>query len=390
MPASQTIHASGERHEPLPLPPCVALVLQGGGALGSYQGGVFEELELNAIRPGWVAGISIGAVNAALIAGNPPEKRVAAIKAFWKIATGGLPGFILPENDMVREWAHLWSAGAIATFGVPGFFRPNWTPPFMAPKGSAESVSFYDTQPLAKTLNDLVDWDLLNNGPVRVSIGAVDVESGNFVFFDNRAEGLEGGGQHVRIDVRHIMASGALPPGFPAVEIDGRHYWDGGIVSNTPLGYIIENQPASDMLVFQVDLFPAAGPLPQELSDVWSREKDIRFSSRTRQVTDQYIRQRREHETIRRLLAKLPKGMDNDPDVAALRAAVSDHAVNVVHLIYKSRAWQTGARDFEFSSQTSRDNWRQGRDAVRQSVMHGDVLARNIANGRTAAFDLGD
>ncbi|WP_164117255.1 patatin-like phospholipase family protein [Sphingorhabdus sp. Alg239-R122] len=369
----------------LPLPDDVALVLQGGGALGSFQAGAYEALREKAIDVNWIAGISIGAVNAALIAGNPPEKRLSALRDFWNLVTGGLPDITIFPSDMMKQWAHFMSAGAVASTGAPGFFRPHMLPAAFAPPGSNEAISFYDTSPLRKTLDEMVDWDLLNNGPIRVSIGAVDVETGNFAYFDTQAK--DG---RTEIDARHIMASGALPPGFPPVEIDGRHYWDGGLVSNTPLAYVLEHQERRDMLVFQIDLFPARGTMPRSINDVWSREKDIRYSSRTRQVTDQYLRLRKEHDVIRRLLKKLPAKMRDDKDAQRLQDIVEEGAVSIVQLIYKLQDWESGARDFEFSRSTMRDHWQQGQDAVAATIRKGDILARNIRDGKTASFDLGD
>lgn len=367
---------------PLPLPSEVALLLQGGGALGSFQAGVYERLDLLGIDISWVAGISIGAVNAAIIAGNLPHRRISRLKKFWLTVSGGMPNVVLPEIDHIREAAHLMAAGAVATFGVPGMFRPRLWPSMLMPEGSPGAISFYDSAPLKDTLNACIDWDLLNDGPVRLSVGAVDVESGNFAYWDTR-----GPNGKTRIDARHIMASGALPPGLPPVEIDGRWYWDGGIVSNTPLAHVLDHQ-VEDMLVFQVDLFPAEGPKPQQMTDVYSRTKDIQYSSRTRQVTDQYLRLRREHRAIAALLEKLPPDLRDDPDAVRLRQCLDRGSVNIVHLIYRSRAWESGARDFEFSRATMLDHWSQGRDAV-QEVMHkGDLIARNILNGKSATFDL--
>ncbi|AUW58007.1 hypothetical protein C1T17_07700 [Sphingobium sp. SCG-1] len=371
---------------PLPLPEHVALLLQGGGALGSFQAGVYEKLDELAIEVDWVAGISIGAVNAAIIAGNPPARRMERLKQFWDQVSGGMPNLWLPDNDHIREAAHLAAAGSVAMFGVPGFFRPHMIPSAFMPKGTAGAISYYDSTPLVATLDSLIDWDLLNDGPVRISVGAVDVESGNFAYWDNR--GPDGVSRsNARIDARHIMASGALPPGLPPIEIEGRYYWDGGLVSNTPLTHVLENQ-CGDMLVFQVDLFPAEGPMPQQMTDVWSRQKDIQYSSRTRQVTDQYLRLRREHKAIRAVLNHLPAEMCDDPEVQRVRALLDDGSVNIVHLIYRSRAWESGARDFEFSRATMLDHWGQGRDAV-DGVMHkGDLIASNILDGVSAAFDL--
>jgi len=367
------------RHAPgLPLPDTVALVLQGGGALGAYQAGVIEELHTAGIEVDWVAGISIGAVNAALFAGNPPEKRLAAIKAFWEGATAALPDFSLPMHDAARELSHEWAAGMVMLGGVPGFFRPRLLPPAFALPGTPEALSFYDTSPLKETLDRLVDWDLLNNGPIRLSVGAVDIQSGNFRYFDTRDE---------KLDARHIMASGALPPGLPPVEIDGCWYWDGGLVSNTPLTHILDRQD-SDTLIFQIDLFPAADKLPRTMTDVIAREKEIRFSSRTRTVSDERMRLRQERQMVCRLLDKLPPELMDDPEVQAVRARVSEYPVSLVQLIYRANAWEGGSRDFEFSARSMHEHWQAGRMAVAETMANAQLVARNILDGNTAAFDL--
>lgn len=362
----------------MPLPEQVALVLQGGGALGSYQAGVFEALAQAAVPIDWVAGISIGAVNAALIAGNPPERRVSALRAFWEEMTSALPSFPLYPDDQLREAVHEWSAGFVAMAGVPGFFGPRFVPPMFATPGSCGALSFYDSAPLAKTLDDLVDWDLVNGGPVRLSVGAVDIESGNFRYFDSATE---------RLDTRHVMASGALPPGLPPVEIDGKWWWDGGLVSNTPLQHVLDHQNDS-LLVFQVDLFSAAADRPRTIMDVLAREKEIRFSSRTRQVTDELIRLRKERELIRKVLAKLPPALRKDSDVEALTAMAKEQPVSLVHLIYRANAWEGGSRDFEFSARTMREHWMAGETAVDETMANAEILAENVLTGRTAAFDL--
>jgi NTE family protein len=366
------------RDAPLPLPGCVALVLQGGGALGSYQAGVIEALAGAEIEPDWVAGISIGAINAAIVAGNPPERRVERLEAFWNRVTSGLPSFPIFPQDQVRELVHEWSAAAVLAQGVPGFFHPRTVPPFFATPGSCAALSYYDTAALAETLDALIDWDLLNTGPVRLSVGAVEIESGNFRYFDTTTD---------RIDARHIMASGALPPGLPPVEIDGNYYWDGGLVSNTPLIHVLDHQRDA-MLVFQVDLFSAAAAMPHTITDVMAREKEIRFSSRTRQVSDERLKLRKERELIRKVLAKLPDSLADDPDVAALRAAADEKPVSLVHLIYRANAWEGGSRDFEFSARSMREHWQAGRDDVARTMANARLIASNIADGRTAAFDL--
>lgn len=363
----------------LPLPDQVALVLQGGGALGAYQVGIFEALDKAQIEIDWVAGISIGAVNAAIIAGNPPGERLSRLHAFWDKVTAALPALAVFNGDYGREALHETAAGMVAMFGVPGFFRPRFLPPFIAPSGTPEALSYYDSAPLAQTLDDLIDWDLLNDGPMRLSVGAVEIESGNFHYFDNRSGD--------RIDARHIMASGALPPGLPPVEIEGKLWWDGGLVSNTPLSHIVDHQ-SGDMLVFQVDLFPSASGRPLTMLDVIAREKEIRYSSRTRQISDQLIRERLEHQQIRRLLDKLPPEMGNDPDVVALREATRESSLSLVQLIYRANAWEGGSRDYEFSQRTMRDHIEAGRAAIAETMTRSELIARNIFDGTTAAFDL--
>jgi NTE family protein len=366
------------RAKAMPLPEQVALVLQGGGALGSYQAGVYEALDGAGIEIDWIAGISIGAVNAAIIAGNPPELRVERLKAFWDGATSALPSFPLYPNDRLREAVHEWSAGFVAMAGVPGFFRPRPVPPAFASPGSAGALSFYDSAPLRETLDALVDWDLVNEGPVRLSVGAVEVESGNFRYFDSATD---------RIDARHVMASGALPPGLPPVEIDGHWYWDGGLVSNTPLGHVLDHQ-AEELLVFQCDLFAAGAPMPKTIMDVMAREKEIRFSSRTRQVSMERLRLRDERAVIRRPLAKLPAELRDDPDARDLAARSAEQPVSLVHLIYRANAWEGGSRDYEFSQRTMHEHWAAGREAVAATMDKSELLARSIEDGRDAAFDL--
>lgn len=362
----------------MPLPDQVALVLQGGGALGSFQAGVYEALDGAGIEIDQVAGISIGAINAALIAGNPPERRIERLRTFWNRTSAALPSFPIWTGDYGRELLHEASAGFVAMFGVPGFFAPNMISPFAAFPGSPQALGFYDPAQLRTTLDELVDWDLLNDGPVCIAVGAVEIESGNFRYFDNRSE---------RLDARHVMASGALPPGLPPVEIDGKLWWDGGIVSNTPLSHVLAHQ-TSELLVFQVDLFPAAGAVPRTMMDVMAREKEIRFSSRTRQVSDQLLDARKEHETARRVLAKLPDTLRDDPDVIRLAALTRELPVNIVQLIYRANKWEGGSRDYEFSARTMEEHWSAGREAVAATIDRSELIAQNIINGRSAAFDL--
>src|ERR1700759_1985674 len=258
------------------------LVLQGGGALGSYQAGAYQALCHQNFEPEWVAGISIGAINAAIIVGNAPEKRVERLKEFWQTVSSPVSWSPVVKGDRARSLFNETSAALIATFGVPGFFTPRFPPAPLWPQGMPQSQSYYDTAPLRLTLERLVDFDRINACETRLSVGAVGVTTGNFKYFDN----FEFRKQGKKIGPDHIMASGALPPGFPCVEIEGEHFWDGGIATNTPLDYVLDTEVDNDLLIFQVDLFSARGPLPLSLLDAAEREKDIRYSSRTRMNTD--------------------------------------------------------------------------------------------------------
>src|ERR1700730_4498401 len=254
------------------------LVLQGGGALGSYQAGAYQALCRHDFEPEWIAGISIGAINAAIIAGNPRETRVERLKEFWEMVSSPISWNPVTKGDRSRSLFNETSAALIATFGVPGFFTPRFPPAPLWPQGSPQSQSVYDTPPLRATLERLVDFDRINDLKTRLSVGAVSVTTGNFKYFDN----FEFQKLRKKIGQEHIMASGALPPGFPSVEIEGEHFWDGGIASNTPLDYVLDEEPRKDLLIFQIDLFSARGPLPKSVLQAAEREKDIRYSSRTR------------------------------------------------------------------------------------------------------------
>ena len=355
------------------------LVLQGGGALGSYQAGIYEALAADGISLDWVAGISIGAINAALIAGNAPEDRVERLKGFWEQVSSAIVGTPWIPGEKARAAFNEASANWIATFGVPGFFAPRFPPATFYPPGAAEALSYYDTSQLKGTLERFVNFDLINQGGVRLSIGAVNVRTGNFVYFDNRCD---------RIGPEHIMASGALPPGFPPVEIDGELYWDGGIVSNTPLQYVLDEERQRDLLIFQVDLFPARGPMPRTLIDAAEREKDIRFSSRTRLNTDMNLESRKAKAAFRRLVAKLPPELMNDADVAFLNQVSHANFTTVMQLIYRRKAYEGNAKDYEFSRATMLEHWAAGRQDGRRSLRNRVWRDRAPDETGVAVFDL--
>ena len=366
-------HALPEAAKPNGTPfESVALLLQGGGALGSYQAGVYEALLDQGIHPTWIAGISIGAINAAIIAGNPQSSRIAALRGFWELVSqtggGGVGewfGKMLPGND-ARGWINQIAAGQIMSNGVPGFFGSRFVPPYLSSPGTPAATSWYDTGALKTTLERFVDFDRINHGETRFSVGAVNVRTGNFAYFDNATDAIR---------AEHIMASGALPPAFPAIEIDGEFYWDGGLVSNTPLDWILSSGSDLDTLVLQVDLWSARGELPATLADVAVRMKEVQFSSRTRAATDAFRRTQALKAAFDELHRKLPDdlAMSNE---AMLLAAASDPAVfNIVQLVYRSATYEGQSKDFEFSRRTMEEHWSAGKRDVKKTLAHPQVTA---------------
>src|SRR5437868_5976231 len=359
------------------------LVLQGGGALGSYQAGAFQALCHQGFDPEWIAGISIGAINAAIIAGNDGEKRVARLKEFWEMVSAPVPWNPVVKGDRERTFFNETSAALIATFGVPGFFAPRIPPAPLWPPGSPQSQSYYDTAPLKKTLERLVDFDRINDLKTRLSVGAVGVASGNLRYFDN----FEFRKLGKKIEPEHIMASGALPPGFPSIVVEGEHYWDGGIASNTPLDHVLGEESNRDLLIFQVDLFSARGDLPTSLLEAAEREKDIRYSSRTRMTTDKNKQVHNIRKAMRELLGKLPDHLKNDPSVEILCKAAQENTVTVVHLIYKSKNYESSSKDYDFSHVAMREHWNAGVRDVHLSMRHKDVLERPQSGQTMMAYD---
>src|SRR3954447_8356350 len=360
------------------------LVLQGGGALGSYQAGAYQALCHFDFEPEWIAGISIGAVNAAIIAGNAREKRVGRLKEFWNMVSAPVPWNPATKSDRGRSLFNETSAALIATFGVPGFFTPRFPPAPLWPQGSRQAQSYYDTAPLRTTLERLVDFDRINALEMRLSVGAVGVTNGNFKYFDN----LEFRKLGKRIGAEHIMASGALPPGFPSIVIDDEHFWDGGIASNTPLDYVLDEDNKDDLLIFQVDLFSARGPLPETLLEAAEREKDIRFSSRTRMNTDKNKKIHDARKALRDLLSKLPDELKSDPSVKFLCEVSKESTVTVVHLIYRSKNYESSSKDYDFSRVGMVEHWNAGARDVHLSMRHKDWLERPQSEETMVTYDL--
>jgi NTE family protein len=347
----------------------IALLLQGGGALGSYQAGVYQALAEADLHPDWIAGISIGAVNAALIAGNPPEKRIERLREFWEAVSTpplGVPYLkSLDLDDSTRRFVNQARAFGILLFGAPHFFTPRSPFALFFPGGRAESVSFYDTAPLQATLERLVDFDRINADEMHLSVGAVNVRTGNFVYFDSKSN---------RIGPSHIIASGSLPPGFPPTEIEGEHYWDGGLVSNTPLEYVLDARPRRDTLAFQVDLWNAEGDVPSDFTESQVRQKEIQYSSRTRAATRQYKRAQKLRLAVANLIRQLPDEARGTPDVKLLEQEADDKVCNIVHLIYRAKSYQGIAKDFEFSRRTMEEHWGSGYDDAVRALQHPEVL----------------
>jgi NTE family protein len=339
----------------------VALVLQGGGALGAYQGGVFEALHEAGIEPRWFSGVSIGAINAAIMVGNRPENRLGRLRDFWETLSKRKIWDFSPAADPFRQWRTLASSLTALNLGLPGFFKPHPVNPWFAAPGASTATSFYDTAELQGTLNRLVDWKLLNSQDHRLSVGAVNVETGNFCYFDTATE---------RLQLEHIMASGALPPAFAPVKIGKDHYWDGGIVSNTPLQYLLEHEAIKDTLVFQVDLFSSRGPLPRDMNSVLGRHKDIMYSSRTRHNTDTFKRSHTLRLALRDALLRVPDTSRTDADRAFLADMEDIAQVNIIHMIYQKKKYEGQSLDYEFSYTSMQEHWQSGLDDTRRTLKH--------------------
>jgi len=439
MPANETKASRRKTHKMQPRPPfeCIALLLQGGGALGAYQAGVYEALSEAHLYPDWVAGISVGAINSALIAGNPPEARFEKLRKFWELVTtpplsGGaaqlaaatengpfrdlldhatdmmalvsamsltffsskpLEGhaakirefwentgrLFAARGDVARGLVNQVSAGVALAHGANAFFARRIPAPWLQPAGTVEATGYYDSAQLKATLESLVDFDRINAAEMRFSVGAVNVSSGNFVYFDNAT--------HV-IGPEHVMASCALPPGFPPVEIEGECYWDGGIVSNTPLQWVLESEPRQDTLAFQVDLWSARGAIPRNMAEVETRRKEIQYSSRTRASTDQFKHSQKIRNALSNVLHWLPEELKDSPEFAVL-SPVADHKVyNLVQLIYRAKRYEGHSKDYEFSRLSMEDHWRAGYHDTVRTLRHPEVIGRPDTSEGVLTFDL--
>ncbi len=339
------------------LPGQVVLVLQGGGALGSYQAGVYQALHEAGVEPDWVIGTSIGAINASLIAGNAPEHRLSRLREFWKRMEQKpvwSPGSVFPGfNEKLAYWSTV-------THGVPGFFRPN---PLAHVSESyplgADRAGFYSTAPLEKTLLELVDFDLANRCAPRLTVGAAHVGTSQMRYFDSRDGELT---------VKHVMASGALPPAFPPVRIDGELYWDGGILSNTPTEAVFDDNPRRDSLIFSVHLWNPVGAEPTTMAEVLNRHKDVQYSSR---IASQIVRQQQAHRlrhVIKQLAARLPESERSDPAVKELIGYGCSTRMHVVRLLSPQLEQETHTKDIDFSPSGITRRWNAGYAHTRSAL----------------------
>lgn len=348
------------------------VLLQGGGALGAYHGGVYEGISAVGFTPDWVVGISIGAINAALIAGNPPERRVARLREFWNRVSAQAP-FVLPTAmDFGRPMMNKMAAASAMFFGIPGFFSPRMPPPQLAAEGSLGALSYYDTEPLRATLDELCDFDRINSGDIRLSLGAVNARTGESIYFDTTTH---------RITASHVMASGALPPGFPPVEIDGESYFDGGIMSNTPLQYAATDFRLNALIV-AVDLFSGLGTLPTNLAQVQERVKDISFQSKTRFSYDQVRAIEAMRSTLADVIDKLPANLRADPQVRKLEAVSRRGPVSLIHLVNRHDTKSSDFKDYEFSRATVDELWQAGQADVLEVLKNPDgCRVTELGNG---------
>ena len=323
------------------------LVFQGGGALGAYQVGVYQALQEAGIEPDWVIGTSIGAINAALIAGNAPGDRLDKLREFWRRIEHGQ----FFDGPMANMFAPLRTMSAVMS-GIPSFFKPNPLA-FMGQKIplGPEHAGYYSVDPLRENLADLVDFDLVNNGTTRLTVGAANVQTSEMHYFDSR---------DITLDLRHVMASGALPPAFPAVRIDGELYWDGGIVSNTPVEAVFDDNPRNNAIVFAVHLWNPHGAEPQSIWEVTNRQKDIQYSSRAHS----HIKRQRQLHTLRnivqRLAALVPPDALSKEDLATMRSYGCSTKMHVVRLLAPQLNNEDHTKDVDFSPGGIRERWEAG------------------------------
>lgn len=339
------------------LPGQVVLVMQGGGALGAFQAGVYEAMHEAGIEPDWVVGTSIGAINGAIIAGNAPENRIARLKEFWDMVGSGVTSSLHWNGFGVGNLMH--NLGTISQ-GIPGFFRPNacaWFGDYL-PLGVA-NASYYSTAPLRRTLNALVDFDYLAKGATRLTLGAVKVRSGHMHYFDSR---------DATIDTDHVMASGALPPAFPAVMIDDEPYWDGGIYSNTPIEVVMDDNPRRDSVIFAAQLWQQEDKAPLSIEQVISRLKDIQYSSRAESHTARHQQIHHLRHVVRELGNLLPENARSRPDVKELLGWGCGTVMHILNLPAPALEAEDHTKDLDFTAFGIEARWNAGRELTRSRI----------------------
>ncbi|KVS45275.1 patatin-like phospholipase family protein [Burkholderia ubonensis] len=345
--------------ERMELPGQVVLVLQGGGALGAYQLGVFQAMSESGIEPDWVIGTSIGAINAALIVGNPPERRDQRLAEFWRRVSERTE---LAGPVSLPGWDKLFAEMMIIGGGITGFFEPNpasWLGP-MARLG-VDRASYYRIAPLRDTLVSLIEPDLLNAGRPRLTVGAVNACTGEMRYFDSRDP-------HNPLTVEHIMSSGALPPAFPAVRIDGQPYWDGGVYSNTPVEVVLDDTPRRSSIIFSVQMWNPVGPEPESIWQVSERQKDIQYASRTDSQIERQRQLHRLRHVIRELARYVPEAERDKPEVRALAAWGCQTTMRVIKLAAPRLNGDNQFKDIDFTPAGIAARRRAGYDAAMRAI----------------------
>jgi NTE family protein len=366
----------------------IALVLQGGGALGAYQAGVFQAIHDANIRVDWICGASIGAINGALIAGNLSGQRVEKLREFWETITQRLIGFpTVPwisdltwnGNGQARHWRNRMSAFATMFQGVPNFFSPRAFPPINAAAASPDLVSYYDPSPLRKTLARLINFDLINSKPMRLSVGATNVRTGAPIYFENNER---------TITAAHVIASASLPPSFPPTEIDGEWYWDGGVVSNSPMQFVVDKAQRSSVLVFQVDLWDANGEVPLDIPSANLRAMEIHSASRINISLERYKKMQQFRHALRRFLDQLPEPCQDDPEVRFLADEARAKVATIVQLKYQAKKYETAGKTFEFSRLAMEEHWQAGYEDTKVALGEPAVLELPDVSEAARIFDV--
>ncbi|KTC86628.1 patatin-like phospholipase family protein [Legionella brunensis] len=360
----------------------VAFIFQGGGALGAFQVGIYEALHNAGYQLDWVSGVSIGAINAAIVAGNKPENRVAKLKEFWRIIS--TPTHFswwdeYLENIDLRRLYNQLHAHATLFFGQPGFFMPRLINPHFLSNSKPDEISFYDTSLLKETLESLIDFDLLNSGKTRLTLSAVRLKDSQLVLFDTN---------HQEIRAEHIMASGALPPGFPAVKIDGQYYWDGGIVNNTPIEVILNDLPRVSTLCFMVHLFDPESSDPTTLDEVLLKQKDMTYSSHYKRVIKSFCEAHDMRHGISELYDMLPEHIKREPKAQEIRAMGCKTIMVLVRFHRHGLMSDLSSKDYAFSSVAIDEGIKMGCEQATAALKESQWLQPVPSNVGAVLYDV--